>query len=85
MLAENREPTQPLGERAVLALGSCKWTAGPMSASERAKLKRLAGVLVSDANDLDLYFFSRAGFDARLVADARADPKCRLIATDDLF
>ncbi len=72
-------------ERAVLALGSCKWTAGPMSASKRAKLKRLVGVLASDADDPDLYFFSRAGFDARLVAEAHADPKCRLIATDELF
>jgi AAA+ ATPase superfamily predicted ATPase len=72
-------------EGGVLALGSCKWTAEPMPASERAKLKRLARVLASDANDPDLYFFSRAGFHARLVAEVRADPKCHLIATDELF
>ncbi|MGH2834676.1 MAG: ATP-binding protein [Solirubrobacteraceae bacterium] len=72
-------------ERAVLALGSCKWTAGPMPAGERIKLKRLADLLASDAEDPDLYFFSRAGFETRLVAEAHADPKCHLIAAEDLF
>lgn len=72
-------------EHDIFALGSCKWTAGSMPVGESAKLKRLVGVLASGADDYDLYFFSRAGFDTRLVAEAGADPKCHLIATDDLF
>jgi AAA+ ATPase superfamily predicted ATPase len=69
----------------VVALGSCKWTAGPMPAGEQAKLRRLAKVLASDTHDPDLYLFSRAGFDKRLIAEARDDANCHLIAPEDLF
>jgi hypothetical protein len=70
---------------AVVALGSCKWTAGSMPAGEATKLRRLAEVLACNEQEPDLYFFSRAGFDARLLAQAREDAKCHLVAPIDLF
>ncbi len=72
-------------ERAILALGSCKWTAGSMSSRELEKLRRLARVLASDQDRPDLYLFSRAGFEARLIATAGEDAACHLIAPEDLF
>jgi uncharacterized protein len=72
-------------DREVLALGSCKWTAGVMSHREQALLRRLAGHIASGEREPDLYLFSRSGFDSRLVQKARKDPKCHLIEVGDLL
>ncbi len=81
-------------EGAVLALGSCKWTAGVMRSGEKAQLRRLAGHLVSitrkpahasDLHEPDIYLFSRSGFDRKLAREARDDPKCHLVEVDELF
>lgn len=78
----------------MLALGSCKWTAGVMRSGEKAQLRRLAGHLVSllpkPTNDLDsyepdIYLFSRSGFDRKLAREAGGDPKCHLVGVDELF
>jgi uncharacterized protein len=69
----------------VLALGSCKWTAGELPYSEKAKLDALATYLLGDADPPALYFFARSGFDRRLAAAAEQDPRIHLITTDELF
>ena len=81
-------------EHSVLALGSCKWTAGVMRSGEKAQLRRLAGHLVSltrkptndpDPHEPDIYLFSRSGFDRKLTRESRGNPKCHLIGVDELF
>ncbi len=68
----------------VIALGSCKWTAGVLPHSEKAKLDTLATYLLPDADPPDLYFFARNGFARRLAAEAERDPRIHLIAPSDL-
>jgi AAA+ ATPase superfamily predicted ATPase len=70
---------------AVLAIGSCKWTAGRMEHREKALLDRLANHLANTAKEPERYLFSRSGFDAKLQREARDDPKCHLLGTADLF
>ncbi len=74
----------------VVALGSCKWTAGKMPYSEKTKLNALATYLLPDADPPAsdppaLYFFARGGFDRRLAAEAGEDPRIHLITPDELF
>lgn len=69
----------------VLALGSCKWTEGPLAFGEKALLRRLASQVTRGDEEPDLYFFSRSGFEDRLADEASADPKCHLVAVGDLF
>ncbi len=74
----------------VVALGSCKWTAGKMPCSEKTKLDALATYLLPDADPPAsdppaLYFFARGGFDRRLAAEAGEDPRIHLITPDELF
>jgi uncharacterized protein len=73
------------GGGGVIALGSCKWTAGPLPHSEKRKLDALAAYLLPNADPPPLYFFARGGFDRRLVTEAGQDPRIRLIAPDELF
>lgn len=69
---------------AILAVGSCKWTAEPVPYSEKAKLQVLAKHLAPDGTPPDLYFFARHGFDAQLTADAKRDRRVRLVTPDEL-
>ncbi len=69
----------------VLAVGSCKWTAGPMPFSEKEKLDALGAHLVGQGPAPDLYLFSRGGFEPRLAAAAKAEPRMRLIEPADLW
>lgn len=69
----------------VLAVGSCKWTAGSLPFSEKEKLEALGTHLAGKAPPPDLYFFSRGGFDQRLRSAASADPRLRLIEPADMW
>jgi AAA+ ATPase superfamily predicted ATPase len=83
----------------VIALGSCKWTAGRLPYAEKTRLDALAAHLVpvpasvpggdpSPPTDNDLpalYFFARAGFEKRLIAEAERDPRIHLIAPGELM
>ena len=69
---------------AVIAVGSCKWTAGELPYSEKTKLEALAKHLAPDGPPPDLYFFARNGFDQRLLADAEDDPRIQLVTPDEL-
>lgn len=69
----------------VLALGSCKWTAGEMSESEKSLLERLTPRVIREDEEPDLYFFSRSGFSHELQQAAQADSRCHLITMRDLF
>jgi AAA+ ATPase superfamily predicted ATPase len=69
-----------------IALGSCKWTAGELPYSEKIKLDALATYLLGDEEDPPpLYFFARSGFEERLAAAAKQDPRIHLITPDDLL
>jgi AAA+ ATPase superfamily predicted ATPase len=65
----------------VIAIGSCKWTAGELPFAEKPRLELLARHLAADAPPPQLYAFARHGFDARL----RADDAIRLVTPEDLF
>jgi AAA+ ATPase superfamily predicted ATPase len=69
----------------VVAIGSCKWTTGPLPASELAKLEALSGHLAAGREPPDLYFFSRGGFDAELLDAAEEDGRLHLVTPADLF
>jgi AAA+ ATPase superfamily predicted ATPase len=69
----------------VLALGSCKWTAGALPYREKKKLDALAAHLVSDAEPPTLFFFARSGFDARLEQEAAEAGRVRLVTPPDLY
>lgn len=70
---------------AVIAVGSCKWTAGELPYGEKTKLQTLAKHLTPDRLPPDLYFFARQGFEPRLVTDAEHDPRIHLITPDELM
>lgn len=69
----------------VVALGSCKWTASGLPASERTLLRRLAPSVGKGADDPDLYFFGLTGFEPSLVDAAASDPKITLVRPVELF
>ncbi len=70
---------------AVVAVGSCKWTAGPMDVGELTKLEVLAGHLSGDGPRPARYCFSRGGFAPQLRAAARRDPDLHLVTPKQLF
>ncbi len=70
-------------EGAVIAVGSCKWTAGEIPYSEKTKLETLARHLAPDAPP-DLYFFARHGFAPQLIADAESNPRIHLLTPEQL-
>jgi uncharacterized protein len=67
---------------AVVALGSCKWRAGPHDAGELDKLQTIARLL--DARAPSLYFFDRTGFSPRLRQIARERSDVHLVRTAEL-
>ena len=70
---------------AVLAIGSCKWTAGAMDVDELLKLDALALHLAAGRPRPLRCCFSRSGFTPRLRAAARRDPDLRLVRPSALF
>ena len=71
-------------EHRVIAIGSCKWTAGEILYSEKTKLQALAEHLAPDGPPPDLYFFARNGFDVQLQADATREARIHLITPEEL-
>jgi Archaea bacterial proteins of unknown function len=70
---------------AVIAVGSCRWTGGPMDTDELARLDALAAHLAAGgAAPPARYCFARA-FAPQLRAAARRDPGLRLVAPEQLF
>jgi hypothetical protein len=72
-------------EGRVIAIGSCKWTAGLLPFSEKAKLDALAGHLAGGGEPPELYFFSRGGFEEQLIGAAEREARVHLIAPADLW
>lgn len=71
---------------AVLALGSCKWTAKPVGLAEHALLTRLQAHIPAGAQANRFYLCSRSGFEAPLRRLADADPdRIRLVTPADLY
>ncbi len=66
-----------------ITIGSCKWTDGPMPATERDKLEALAAFLRPD-DPPALYLFSRSGFAQALLEAAAGDPRLNLVDAGSL-
>jgi uncharacterized protein len=69
----------------VIAVGSCKWTAGALPYGEKAKLEALATHIAPHDPPPDLYFFARSGFARRLIEEAKGDSRIRLVTPDRLM
>jgi AAA+ ATPase superfamily predicted ATPase len=69
----------------VIAISSCKWTAGAMPYSEKVKLEALARHLAPEGHLPDLYFFARTGFAPRLLDEAGRDPRIRVVRPEQLM
>jgi hypothetical protein len=69
----------------VIAIGSCKWTAGELPYSEKTKLEVLGAHLVPEGPAPQLCFFSRSGFADELTRAAEASDRIRLVGHDELF
>jgi hypothetical protein len=68
-------------DRRVIAVGSCKWTAGEMPYTELSKLTALASHLKPDGAPPLLCLFARHGFAPRLVEEAQ---RIRLVTPGEL-
>lgn len=72
----------------VAALGSCKWTAGPMSLADENLLARLEPLVRPEGEGAPPahFFFSRSGFDEGLGNLAAAQPeRYVLVGLDELY
>jgi AAA+ ATPase superfamily predicted ATPase len=69
----------------VTAIGSCKWTAGPLPYAEKAKLDLLAAHLVPDGPPPRLYFFTRDGVDDALAREAAESDRVHVVSAEELF
>jgi len=69
----------------VIAIGSCKWTAGPLPYVEKTKLEVLGSHLVPGGPTPQLYFFARNGFDDALMREAEISDRIHLLSPQDLF
>jgi AAA+ ATPase superfamily predicted ATPase len=69
----------------VIAVGSCKWTAGPLPYAEKAKLEALALHIAPEDPPPALYFFARRSFAPRLVEAAKRDRRMHLVTADRLM
>lgn len=68
----------------VLAVGSCKWTAGEMQASDKASLERLIPHVTAAGEVPDVYLFARSGFSEELREVAR-DGCCHLVSVEEVL
>jgi hypothetical protein len=69
----------------VIAIGSCKWTAGELPYSEKIKLDVLGAHLMPDGPTPQQFFFSRSGFSDELTDAAEPSGRIRLVGPDELF
>jgi AAA+ ATPase superfamily predicted ATPase len=69
----------------VTALGTCKWTAGPLPYSEKTKLDRVAAHLHPNGPAPELYFFARGGVEEPLAHEARGSERIHVVAPEQLF
>lgn len=69
----------------VTAIGSCKWTLGPIPYSEKTKLEVLGSHLAADGRPPQLFFFGRGGFVAQLQREAESSDRVHLVSPDQLF
>jgi hypothetical protein len=69
---------------AAIAVGSCRWTGGPIDTDELARLDALAAHLADGGAAPARYCFARA-FTPQLRAAARQDPGLRLVTPKQLF
>jgi uncharacterized protein len=69
----------------VIAIGSCKWTAGELPYSEKIKLDVLGAYLMPDGPTPQQFFFSRSGFSDELTDAAEPSGRMRLVGPDELF
>lgn len=67
-----------------IAVGSCKWTDGPMPATELRKLEALAAHLRPEGDPPALYLFSRSGFEEALRKAAERDTRLRLVRAEEV-
>ncbi len=66
----------------IVALGSCKWSAGAHDAGELDKLQTIARML--GVEDPPLYFFDRTGFSERLREIAAERSEVHLVTTGEM-
>jgi len=71
------------GERSVVVLGTCKWTARPVGVGELNLLDHLAPF--AGARAPRRFVFSRSGFDEELTARAAQDPGLTLVSPPDIY
>jgi hypothetical protein len=69
----------------VTALGTCKWTAGPLPYSEKTKLDAIAAHLLPSGPAPELYFFARNGVDEPLAYEARVSARIHVVVPEQLF
>lgn len=69
----------------IVALGSCKWTVGPLPYSEKTKLDVVAAQLLPDGPPPQLYFFARNSFDEQLRREAEDSARIHLITPAQLL
>jgi uncharacterized protein len=69
----------------VVAIGSCKWTAGELPYREKTKLEVLGAHLMPDGPAPQLFFFSRSGFSDELTREAEGSDRIRLVAPSELY
>ena len=69
----------------MIALGSCKWTAGVLPFREKTRLDLLSAHLLPEGPPPRLLFFARSGFDDELRREAERNDRVRLVAPPELF
>lgn len=73
-------------DRDVIATGSCKWTNAPLDVAEETLLTQTESFVPGAERVRRHWFFSRAGFTARLRELAAAQPdRIRLVTPDDVY
>ncbi|MBV9356209.1 MAG: ATP-binding protein, partial [Chloroflexi bacterium] len=69
----------------IIALGSCKWTAGPLPYSEKTKLDAISAHLLPDGPPPNLYFFARNGVDELLGREAENSDRIHVVGPEELL
>jgi AAA+ ATPase superfamily predicted ATPase len=73
------------GNRAPVAVGTCKWTTHEVDFDELNLLDRLSGHVEGHTATEERYLFSRSGFSDRLGAFASRDNRLHLVTLDDVY
>jgi hypothetical protein len=69
----------------VIALGTCRWTAGPIPYDEKTRLELLGSHLSAGGPAPQLYFFGRHGVDDQLAQEAQASERLHVVLPEELF